>query len=111
MSPFSATRRLLATDHVILNHGQVTRTTPGLASPSPNYPTTPHQQEDVLALDRFNVHRTPTRRVFGGTGLELGTRSAMIRCLDPSAATMIPEKDLKPRLAAAPLHGGFSVAP
>ncbi|GFV06707.1 hypothetical protein TNCV_1611201 [Trichonephila clavipes] len=28
---------LLATDHVILNHGQVTWTTPGLAPPSPNY--------------------------------------------------------------------------
>ncbi|GFY29484.1 hypothetical protein TNCV_2626551 [Trichonephila clavipes] len=34
-------RRLLATDHVILNHGQVTWTTPELASPSPNYHTTP----------------------------------------------------------------------
>ncbi|GFY20893.1 general transcription factor II-I repeat domain-containing protein 2A [Trichonephila clavipes] len=37
----SATRGLLATDHVILNHGQVTWTTPELAPPSPNYPTTP----------------------------------------------------------------------
>ncbi|GFW82119.1 hypothetical protein TNCV_1170281 [Trichonephila clavipes] len=36
-----ATRGLLATDHVILNHGQVTWTTPELAPPSPNYPTTP----------------------------------------------------------------------
>ncbi|GFT37598.1 hypothetical protein TNCV_4900971 [Trichonephila clavipes] len=36
-----ATRRLLATDHVILNHGQVTRMTPELASPSPNCHTTP----------------------------------------------------------------------
>ncbi|GFV78346.1 general transcription factor II-I repeat domain-containing protein 2A [Trichonephila clavipes] len=32
---------LLATDHVILNHGQVTWTTPELAPPSPNYHTTP----------------------------------------------------------------------
>ncbi|GFT13687.1 hypothetical protein TNCV_3831551 [Trichonephila clavipes] len=37
--------------------------------------TTPQQQEDVSALDRFNVHRCPTRRVFSGTGLELMTRS------------------------------------
>ncbi|GFT70192.1 transposable element Tcb1 transposase [Trichonephila clavipes] len=37
----SATRGLLATDHVILNHGQVTWTTPELAPPSPNYHTTP----------------------------------------------------------------------
>ncbi|GFW77233.1 hypothetical protein TNCV_2726631 [Trichonephila clavipes] len=35
----TATRGLLATDHVILNHGQVTWTTPELASPSPNYHT------------------------------------------------------------------------
>ncbi|GFU16647.1 hypothetical protein TNCV_4186661 [Trichonephila clavipes] len=31
----------LATDHVILNHGQVTWTTPELAPPFPNYLTTP----------------------------------------------------------------------
>ncbi|GFT90261.1 hypothetical protein TNCV_701781 [Trichonephila clavipes] len=37
----NATRGLSATDHVILNHGQVTWTTPELAPPSPNYHTTP----------------------------------------------------------------------
>ncbi|GFX01394.1 hypothetical protein TNCV_4736351 [Trichonephila clavipes] len=37
----TATRGLLATDHVILNHGQVTWTTPEVAPPSPNYHTTP----------------------------------------------------------------------
>ncbi|GFY17425.1 uncharacterized protein TNCV_658381 [Trichonephila clavipes] len=67
----SATRGLLATDHVILNHGQMTWTTPELAPPL--LTTTPHQREDVSALDRFNVHRCPTRRVFGGTGIELMT--------------------------------------
>ncbi|GFV71795.1 uncharacterized protein TNCV_778121 [Trichonephila clavipes] len=66
-----STRGLLATDHVILNHGQVTWTTPELAPPL--LTTTPHQREDVSALDRFNVHRCPTRRVFSGTGLELMT--------------------------------------
>ncbi|GFY20681.1 uncharacterized protein TNCV_1119151 [Trichonephila clavipes] len=60
----TSTRRLLATDHVILNHGQVTWTTSELAPPL--LTTTPHQREDVSALDRFNVHRCPTRRVFGG---------------------------------------------
>ncbi|GFX35592.1 hypothetical protein TNCV_103981 [Trichonephila clavipes] len=35
-----AARGLLATDHVILNHGQVTWTTPELAPTSPNYHTT-----------------------------------------------------------------------
>ncbi|GFS81250.1 uncharacterized protein TNCV_1224611 [Trichonephila clavipes] len=78
-----ATRGLLATDHVILNHGQVTWTTPELAPPL--LTTTPHQQEDVSALDRFNVHRCPTRRVFSGTGLELVTRQATVRYLYHSA--------------------------
>ncbi|GFW90930.1 hypothetical protein TNCV_2419231 [Trichonephila clavipes] len=35
--------------------------------------TTPLQQEDVRALDRFNVHLSPTWRVFSSTGLELVT--------------------------------------
>ncbi|GFU60662.1 uncharacterized protein TNCV_2754231 [Trichonephila clavipes] len=78
-----AARGLLATDHVILNHGQVTWTTPELAPPL--LTTTPHQREDVSALDRFSVHRCSTRRVFSGTRLELVTKPAMIRCLYHSA--------------------------
>ncbi|GFX08389.1 uncharacterized protein TNCV_3268781 [Trichonephila clavipes] len=66
-----ATRGLLATDHVISSHDQVTWTTPELASPL--LTTTPHPREDVSALDRFKVHRCPTWRVFRGTGLELMT--------------------------------------
>ncbi|GFU47326.1 uncharacterized protein TNCV_790531 [Trichonephila clavipes] len=54
MPVMPATRGPLATDHVILNHGQVTWTTPELAPPL--LTTTPHQREDVSALDRFNVH-------------------------------------------------------
>ncbi|GFT95717.1 uncharacterized protein TNCV_310921 [Trichonephila clavipes] len=46
-------------DHVILNHGQLTWTTPELAPPL--LTTTPHQREEVSALDRFNEHRCPTR--------------------------------------------------
>ncbi|GFV36836.1 uncharacterized protein TNCV_3123771 [Trichonephila clavipes] len=61
----------LATDLVLLNHGQVKRTTPELAPPL--LTTTLHQRKDVSALHRFNVHRCPTRRVFSGTGLELMT--------------------------------------
>ncbi|GFV00474.1 uncharacterized protein TNCV_3644521 [Trichonephila clavipes] len=53
------TRGFLATDHVVLNHGQVTWTTPELAPPL--LTTTPHQWEDASALDRFNVHPSPTR--------------------------------------------------
>ncbi|GFT67469.1 hypothetical protein TNCV_2360781 [Trichonephila clavipes] len=37
LSHCSAARGLLATDHVTLNHGQVTWTTPELAPASPNY--------------------------------------------------------------------------
>ncbi|GFW00728.1 uncharacterized protein TNCV_2305011 [Trichonephila clavipes] len=83
------TRGLLATDHVILNHGQVTWTTPELAPPL--LTTTPHQREDVSALDRFNVHRCPTRRVFSGTGLEPVTKQATVRYLyhSASAATLV----------------------
>ncbi|GFV59190.1 uncharacterized protein TNCV_2339311 [Trichonephila clavipes] len=70
-------------DYVILNHGQVTWTTPELARPSPNYHTVPW--EDASALDRFSEHRCPTRRVFSGTGLELVTKPATIRYLYRSA--------------------------
>ncbi|GFW06163.1 uncharacterized protein TNCV_36391 [Trichonephila clavipes] len=82
------TRGHLATDHVILNHDQVTWTTPELAPPL--LTTTPLQREDVSALDRLNVHRCPTRRVFSGTGLELMTRQATIRYLYHSATAATP---------------------
>ncbi|GFW24668.1 uncharacterized protein TNCV_2405311 [Trichonephila clavipes] len=81
--PRRSTRGLLATDHVILNHGQVMWTTPELAPPL--LTTTPHQREDISALDRFNVHSCPTRWVFSGTGLERMTRQAMVRYLYHSA--------------------------
>ncbi|GFX35630.1 uncharacterized protein TNCV_4469711 [Trichonephila clavipes] len=55
--------------------------------------TTPHQREDVSALDRFSVHRCPTRRVFSGTGLELVTKPATIRCLYHSATAATPTYD------------------
>ncbi|GFU52979.1 uncharacterized protein TNCV_1142701 [Trichonephila clavipes] len=89
----SSTRRLLATDHVILNPSQVTWTTPELAPPL--LTTTPHQREDVSALDIFNVHRCPTWWVFSGTELELVTRQATVRYLYPSATVAtIPAEDL-----------------
>ncbi|GFT32251.1 uncharacterized protein TNCV_1035141 [Trichonephila clavipes] len=77
----------LATDHVILNHGQVTWTTPELAPPL--LTTTPHQREEVSALDRFNVHRCPTRWVFSGTGLEPVTKQATVRYLYHSATAAV----------------------
>ncbi|GFX94054.1 hypothetical protein TNCV_3414161 [Trichonephila clavipes] len=60
---FSITRAF-ATDQVILN-----LTAHELASPL--LTITPHQREDVSAIDRFNVHSCPTRWVFSGTGHEL----------------------------------------
>ncbi|GFV19437.1 hypothetical protein TNCV_3663701 [Trichonephila clavipes] len=53
--------------------------------------TTPHQREDISAVDRFNVHRYPTRRVFGGTGLELVTRRVASLLSDSVAITHASE--------------------
>ncbi|GFT79281.1 uncharacterized protein TNCV_1684341 [Trichonephila clavipes] len=98
-----AARGLLAMDHVILNHGQVTWTTPELAPPL--LTTTSHQREDVSALDRFSVHRCPTRRVFSGTGLELVTKPATIRCLYHSATAAVSFVTLRELLCLEHLLG------
>ncbi|GFX12766.1 uncharacterized protein TNCV_3437401 [Trichonephila clavipes] len=96
-----ATRGLLATDLVILNHGQVTWTAPELAPPL--LTTTPHQWEDFSALDRFNVHRCPARQVFIGTGLELVTRQAKVRYLYHSATAAVKTRVWKyPRNLESP---------
>ncbi|GFY05247.1 hypothetical protein TNCV_2206931 [Trichonephila clavipes] len=50
----NTTRGLLETNLVILNQGQVTRTTPELATLSPNYHTTPMGRR--LRLNRLNGH-------------------------------------------------------
>ncbi|GFV88975.1 uncharacterized protein TNCV_4911771 [Trichonephila clavipes] len=48
------------------------------------------------ALDRFNVHRCSTRRVFSGTGLEPVTKQATVRYLYHSAtAALVPVKELE----------------
>ncbi|GFS95202.1 uncharacterized protein TNCV_2705401 [Trichonephila clavipes] len=88
-----STRGLLATDHVILNYCQLTWTTPKLAPPL--LTTTPYQREDVSALDRFNMHRCPTRRIFSDTGLELVTRQATI--LYPSHSATVDTLNLSRR--------------
>ncbi|GFU59017.1 transposable element Tcb2 transposase [Trichonephila clavipes] len=51
----TTTGGLLATGLVILNHGQVTRKTPELVPPSPNFHTP--QWEGRLSFDMFDVHR------------------------------------------------------
>ncbi|GFW86053.1 uncharacterized protein TNCV_1968611 [Trichonephila clavipes] len=89
MSHCSATRGLLATDHVILNHGQVTWMTPL----SPDYHT---NGEGVSALDRFSVNSCPTRQVFSCTGLELVTKPATIRYLYHSATAATPLSEATP---------------
>ncbi|GFX87317.1 uncharacterized protein TNCV_3368871 [Trichonephila clavipes] len=67
---FETTRGLLATDHVILNHGQVTWTTPELAPPSPNYHTTPTAErlaqlrESVRAIRQAETNFDRERRLF-----------------------------------------------
>ncbi|GFW87364.1 uncharacterized protein TNCV_1267371 [Trichonephila clavipes] len=59
--PTSATQGLLVKDFVILKNGQVTSMTPEL---EPSLLTTiPYQRKDVCALDRFNVHHSPTRKM------------------------------------------------
>ncbi|GFV10663.1 hypothetical protein TNCV_1907011 [Trichonephila clavipes] len=65
-----AARGLLAMDHIILNHGQVTRTTPELVSPYPNFHTTP--TEGRLSLNIFDVYRLP---LHGGSSGLLGWNS------------------------------------
>ncbi|GFX69581.1 hypothetical protein TNCV_1769501 [Trichonephila clavipes] len=84
-----AARGLLATDLVILNLGQVTRMTPELESPSPNY----HQRENVSALDRFNVHRPYTAGIWWYWA-RTHDMPAMIRYLDhwATAAPLPVEK-------------------
>ncbi|GFV53203.1 hypothetical protein TNCV_1065621 [Trichonephila clavipes] len=53
----SAKRGLVAVNLIILNRSQVTRTTPELASPSPNFHTTP--TGGSLSYDIFNMNRPP----------------------------------------------------
>ncbi|GFT63248.1 uncharacterized protein TNCV_4747271 [Trichonephila clavipes] len=66
----SATRGLLATDHVILNHGQVTWTTPELAAPLRT--TTPHQREGTFQL---STDLTCIAALHGGSLVVLGSNS------------------------------------
>ncbi|GFV50038.1 hypothetical protein TNCV_2354231 [Trichonephila clavipes] len=73
---YSAARGLLVMDIIILNHGQVTRTTLELEPLCPNFHVTPAGGR--LSIDRFNS----TRWVFSGTRLELMTRKPRVRYLD-----------------------------
>ncbi|GFU79737.1 hypothetical protein TNCV_3133151 [Trichonephila clavipes] len=69
------TRRLLVTDLIILNHGQVAKTTPELAPRSPNFQTTPEPGRlniYIQCQDIFNVHWSPRH---GGFSVALGSNS------------------------------------
>ncbi|GFV97679.1 hypothetical protein TNCV_2312661 [Trichonephila clavipes] len=67
---WGAARELLATDHVILNHGQVTWTTPELTSPSPNYHTNGKTFELSTDLTRDKTSYDPIPRPLGYHGLK-----------------------------------------
>ncbi|GFW74839.1 hypothetical protein TNCV_5138181 [Trichonephila clavipes] len=72
-------------DHLILNHGQVTWTTPELTLPSPNY----HTNGTRFQLSTDLTYNAALHGGSSGTGLEIVTRQAPIRYLDhwPTAAT------------------------
>ncbi|GBO37013.1 hypothetical protein AVEN_240801-1 [Araneus ventricosus] len=55
------------TDLVILNLGQMTRTTPGLAPPSPNFHATPAGGRLATTYD-LACSRPHARRICGGIG-------------------------------------------
>ncbi|GBN57575.1 hypothetical protein AVEN_17322-1, partial [Araneus ventricosus] len=57
----------LGTDLVILNQGQMTRTTPELAPPSPNFRATPTGGRLVTTYD-LSCRRPHTRRIISGIG-------------------------------------------
>ncbi|GFW69205.1 hypothetical protein TNCV_1819591 [Trichonephila clavipes] len=67
---------------VILDHGQVRRTTPDLTLPSHNY----HINEITFELSTENVHLALIRWVLSGTRLELMTRRPRVRYLEATAA-------------------------
>ncbi|GBN61250.1 hypothetical protein AVEN_128969-1 [Araneus ventricosus] len=55
------------TDLVILNHGQMTRTTPELAPTFPNFHATPTGGRMATTYD-LTCNRPHTRRIFSGIG-------------------------------------------
>ncbi|GFX08557.1 hypothetical protein TNCV_4170561 [Trichonephila clavipes] len=79
-SPYSATQGSSARDLLILNHDQVTRSTPELATPSLNFHNLP--KVGRLSPERFNVHRLLKRCVFSSTRMELMMCQPRVRSLD-----------------------------
>ncbi|GFY21526.1 hypothetical protein TNCV_1166741 [Trichonephila clavipes] len=68
---YNSLQGLLATDLVIsVNKGQVTRTTPELATPSPSFHIT--STGGRLSLGRFVAHRSPLQ---GGSSAARGSNS------------------------------------
>ncbi|GFV75856.1 hypothetical protein TNCV_1454531 [Trichonephila clavipes] len=86
---YEATRGLLWTDHVILDHGQVTWATPELAPTSPNYHTTPHHTNgrtfqlsiDLECIAALHVKVSDHgRHVISSSPVPLKTRRVGQRC-------------------------------
>ncbi|GBM46773.1 hypothetical protein AVEN_6054-1 [Araneus ventricosus] len=65
-------------DLVFLNRGQMTRTTPVMASPSPNFRATPMGGHLATTYD-LTCNRPHTRRIFSGIGF---------RTCDPPVPTL-----------------------
>ncbi|GFV84217.1 cubilin [Trichonephila clavipes] len=74
---------LLATDHEILNHGQVTWTTPELAPPSPNYHTTGRTFQLSTDLTCFAA-------LHGGSLVVLGSNSRPGKPRSDTYTTRLP---------------------
>ncbi|GBM66184.1 hypothetical protein AVEN_246404-1 [Araneus ventricosus] len=66
-SAFGQHEGYFGTDLVILNLGQMTRTTPELAPPSPNFHATPAGGRLTTTYD-LACNRPHTRRIFSGIG-------------------------------------------
>ncbi|GBM08527.1 hypothetical protein AVEN_69752-1 [Araneus ventricosus] len=66
-SRFEATRGSFGTDLVIFNLGQITRTTPELAHPSPNFHAIPAGGRLTTTYD-LACNGPHTRRIFSGIG-------------------------------------------
>ncbi|GFX69760.1 tigger transposable element-derived protein 1 [Trichonephila clavipes] len=62
------------------------------------------------ALDRFNVHRCPTRWVFSGTGIEHVRRQATIQYLYHSATAAMPRYETKIKILDCLAKGERSTA-
>ncbi|GFU82074.1 uncharacterized protein TNCV_2449331 [Trichonephila clavipes] len=88
---------------------EVTWTTPELAPPL--LTTTPHQREDVSALDRFSAHRCPSHGVFSGTGFEPVTKQPRSDTYTHSATAATSDATwAEPNTKLGETRAGYSIS-